>query len=368
MPRVADLGIRIGRLPTGPTGSVLDVPGVGVGHATVWRDEPDPPAGRGVARTGVTVLLPAADVCTDPVPAGGAVLNGAGECTGFLTAAEWGIIASPVFLTSTMQVGRVYDAACQLITGRLPAIGEEVVIPVVAECDDSYLNEVRRMQVEQSDVAAAWQQAEESIGSAAPPAEGAVGAGTGMSCLGWKSGIGTASRVVPSGHTVGVLLLTNFGMAERLTVAGRPAGELLPRPDGGRFGGGAHGAGRPDGEGSCIGVVVTDAPLDHAACDRLASRVGLGLARTGSVAGHGSGEIFLACATGVRTDRAGRRIRCPESPVEAGDLNPFFEAVVDASEEAVLNSLLMARTVTGRAGHTEHALPVDDLRRILAGG
>lgn len=120
MPRVTDLGIRIGRLPAGPTGSVLDVPGVGLGHTTVWRDEPEPPAGRGVARTGVSVLLPAADVCTSPVPAGAAVLNGAGECTGFLTMAEWGIIATPVFLTSTMQVGRVYDAACQLITGRLP--------------------------------------------------------------------------------------------------------------------------------------------------------------------------------------------------------------------------------------------------------
>jgi D-aminopeptidase len=364
MPRLADLGIRIGRLPAGPTGSVLDVPGVGVGHATVWRDEPDPPAGRGVARTGVTVLLPAADVCTEPVPAGGAVQNGAGECTGFLTADEWGIIASPVFLTSTMQVGRVYDAACQLISGRLPAIGEEVVIPVVAECDDSYLSEVRRMQVEQADVAAAWRQAEDSIGSAAPPAEGAVGAGTGMRCLGWKSGIGTASRVVPSGHTVGVLLLTNFGMAERLTLAGRPVGELLPRPPG--FAEPPE-SDRAGGEGSCIGVVVTDAPLDHAACTRLARRVGLGLARAGGVAGHGSGEIFLACATGGRTDRAGRRLRWTAQPIEGKDLNPFFEAVVDASEEAVVNSLLMARTVTGRAGHTEHALPVDELRRILAG-
>jgi D-aminopeptidase len=260
-------------------------------------------------------------------------------------------------------VGLVYDAACQLITGRLPEIGEEVVIPVVAECDDSYLSEVRRMQVEQADVAAAWQQAEDSIGSAVPPAEGAVGAGTGMRCLGWKSGIGTASRLVPSGHTVGVLLLTNFGTAGRLTVGGRPVGELLPRPASPAV---EAGGARPGGEGSCIGVVVTDAPLDHAACTRLARRVGLGLARAGGVAGHGSGEIFLACATGARTDRAGRRVRWPEPPIESAELNPFFEATVDASEEAVLNSLLMARTVTGRSGHTEHALPVDDLRRLLA--
>jgi D-aminopeptidase len=357
MPRVADLGIQIGVLPSGPTRSVLDVPGAGVGHATVWRDEPEPPAGRGIARTGVTVLLPVEDPLARPVPAGGAVLNGAGECTGFLLMQEWGIIATPVFLTSTMQVGRVYDAACQLIADAVPLIGEEVVIPVVAECDDSFLNEVRQMQVDQADVAAAWARARSSIGSDTPPAEGAVGAGTGMSCLGWKSGIGTASRVVPSGHTVGVLLLTNFGKAERLTVAGRPVGRLLLPP--------GHDQGRSDA-GSCIGVVVTDAPLDHAACGRLARRVGLGLARAGSAASHGSGEIFLACATGARTDHEGR-VRPAEPLIQGADLGPFFEAVVDASEEAVLNSLLTAQTVTGRSGHVEHAIPLDALRRILAG-
>ena len=122
MPRAADLGIRIGGLPSGPSGSVLDVPGVGLGHTTVWRDEPDPPAGRGVARTGVTVLLPAVDPFRRPVSAGGAVLNGAGECTGFLTAQEWGIVETPVFLTSTMQVGRVYDAACELLLEREPDV------------------------------------------------------------------------------------------------------------------------------------------------------------------------------------------------------------------------------------------------------
>ena len=355
MPRAGDLGIQIGSLPSGPTGSILDVPGAGVGHATVWRDEPEPPAGRGTARTGVTVVLPAQDILAASVPAGGAVLNGAGECTGFLQMQEWGVIGTPVFLTSTMQVGRVYDAACQLIADKVPAIGEEVVIPVVAECDDSYLSEVRRMQVDRQHVAAAWQQATASVGSAVPPAEGAVGAGTGMSCLGWKSGIGTASRRLPSGHTVGVLLLTNFGTAERLTVAGHPVGRLIPRPP-------EHGPG--PGEGSCIGVVVTDAPLDHAACRRLARRVGLGLARTGSVAGHGSGEIFLACATGARGDGDGR-VRFTGPAIQGGDLGPFFTAVVDASEEAVLNSLLMATTVTGRSGHVEHGIPVDVLRRIL---
>src|SRR5580704_16478456 len=132
MPRVADLGIRIGILPSGPTASILDVPGVGVGHATVWRDEPAPPHGRGVARTGVTVLDPGGNLFRNPIPAGGAVLNGSGECTGFLAAAEWGLAETPVFLTSTMQVGRVYDAACELLMAEDPGIADDVIIPVVA--------------------------------------------------------------------------------------------------------------------------------------------------------------------------------------------------------------------------------------------
>src|SRR6266852_6660272 len=146
MTRAADLGIQIGVLPAGPTASMVDVPGVGVGHATIWRDEPPPPAGRGVARTGVTVLDLGGNLFRSPVPAGGAVLNGAGECTGFLTAAECGLVETPIFLTSTMQVGRVYDAACELLAAEDPGIGaDDVIIPVVAECDDSFLSDARRM-------------------------------------------------------------------------------------------------------------------------------------------------------------------------------------------------------------------------------
>ncbi len=233
MPRVTDLGITIGLLPSGPTGSVLDVPGAGLGHATVWRDEPPPPAGRGIARTGVTVLDPGGDLFTAPVPAGAAVLNGAGECTGMLAIREWGLAETPVFLTSTMQVGRVYDAACELLIEEQPAIGvEDVIIPVVAECDDSFLSEPRRMQVSRDDVRAALGAARASAGGAARAfvdgAEGAVGAGTGMTCLGYKGGIGTASRVLPDGHTVAVVTLTNFGDRERLTVAGRPPASCCP--------------------------------------------------------------------------------------------------------------------------------------------
>jgi D-aminopeptidase len=336
----------------------MDVPGVGVGHATLWRDEPEPPAGRGVARTGVTVVDPGGNLFRHPVPAGGAVLNGAGECTGLIEALEWGIIETPIFLTSTMQIGRVFDAACELLAEEEPTIGDEdVIIPVVAECDDSFLNDARRMQIERGDVAAALAAARSST---APPPEGAVGAGTGMCCLGFKGGIGTASRRIfidePAARefTVGVLALTNFGQRDRLTIAGVPAGQLLPRE--------GEGTATPKPAGSCIVVIMTDAPLDPASCTRLARRAGLGLARTGSTAHNASGEIFLAAATGLR---ARRGAPLPGIPLAAGHLDPLFAAVVDATEESVLNSLLQATAVTGRSGNTMAALPVDRVAALL---
>jgi D-aminopeptidase len=343
MPRARDLGVVIGVLPPGPTNSVLDVAGVGLGHATVHRDEPAPPTGRGVARTGVTTLLVAEDAYLRPVPAGGAVLNGAGECTGFLTAAEWGAAETPIYLTSTMQLGRVYDAACEIALEQHPVVAEDVVIPVVGECDDSFLNDCRRMQVTLDDVRASWRAALDSRGSATPPDEGAVGAGTGMSCFDFKGGIGTASRVVGD-HTVAVLLLTNFGAREECIVGGVPVGRLVgPAPSG------PHAP-----AGSCIGVVVTDAPVDGAGCARLARRIGLGLARAGSVAHHGSGEIFLGVGTGMRLDRDGTPDRTDLTTGRA--LDQLFGAVVEAAEEAVLNSMFGAPTTVGRDGNTSESL------------
>jgi D-aminopeptidase len=351
MPRATDLGITIGVMASGPTRSIVDVPGVGVGHATVWRDEPAPPDGRGVARTGVTVIDPGGNLFREPVPAGGAILNGAGECTGFISANEWGLLETPIFLTSTMQLGRVYDAACELLIEEDEGIGEDVVIPIVAECDDSFLNDARRMQVSRDDVASALRAARASVGTA--PDEGAVGSGTGMSCLGYKGGIGTASRLAGA-HTVGVLVMTNFGEKERLTIDGVPMGRLLPPlPD--------EEPTAPDA-GSCIVVVLTDAPILASDCQRLARRAGLGLARTGSVATHGSGEIFIAGATGLR---APRDTVSATTPIAGSDLNPFFAAVVEATEEAVLNSLLGAPTVTGRSGHTSYGLPADRVVELL---
>ncbi len=354
MPRARDLGVVIGDLPTGPTNSVLDVAGVGLGHATVHRDEPAPPAGRGTARTGVTTLLLAEDAYLRPLPAGGAVLNGAGECTGFLAAGEWGATETPVHLTSTMQLGRVYDAACEIALEQHPEVADDVVIPVVAECDDSFLNDCRRMQVTGDDVRASYAAALASRGDSTPPAEGAVGAGTGMSCFDFKGGIGTASRVTSEGHTVAVLLLTNFGVRAECVVAGVPVGRLL--------GPATSGPNAP--AGSCIGIVVTDAPVDGAACSRLARRIGLGLARTGSVAHHGSGEIFLGVGTGMRLDRNARPDRT--DLVAGRALDPLFSATVEAAEEAVLNSMFSAPTTVGRDGHTSESLHCDEVLTLLA--
>ncbi len=364
MTSLADFGITVGTMPQGPTNSVLDVPGVGVGHTTIVRDEP---GGRGTARTGVTVLDVGGDAWARPVAAGGAVLNGAGECTGWHSAQEWGLVETPIYLTSTMQLGRVYDAACRIALAESPHAADDVVIPVVGECDDSWLSNAGAMQVEFDDVVSARDAARDSIGSGVRPQTGAVGAGTGMLCLGWKGGIGTASRVLPSGHTLGILLLTNFGQWDRLTVGGLPLGRILGRSgladapssteDVARTPGG------PPPAGSCLGIVVTDAPLDTHGCRRLATRIGLGLARAGSAAHHGSGEIFLGLSVGMRAPRGTR----PDSSGMGGsDLDPLFVACVDAAEEAVLDSILNAHDTLGHRGRRALALPHDALRDALA--
>ncbi len=263
MSRPREDGIVIGTLEPGPRNSIADV-GVTVGHVTVER-------------TGVTAVVPP----SLPLPAGTAVLNGAGELTGSLEIREWGLLETPVYLTSTHAVGRVYDGAVSVAMAADPRVGvDDVVIPVVGECDDSWLSDARVAHVQPDDVAQAVADATADF------EQGAVGAGAGMSCFDWKGGIGSSSRRTGD-HTVGVLLLTNFGTREQLRVDGVPVGQLLDeRPDA-----------APDPGGSCIAVVATDAPLTPPQLERLARRAGLGLARAGSVAHHGSGEIFVAFAT-----------------------------------------------------------------------
>lgn len=307
----------------------------------------------------MTVIDPGGDPFDEPIPFGAVALNGAGEMTGFVTAQEWGLLESAVFLTSSMQVGRVYDAACTIAMSDNPRIGvDDVLLPVVAECDDSFLSDCRAMQVVTGDVETAWRAARASAGSDAPPAEGAVGSGTGMTCLGFKGGIGTSSRTLPSGATVGVLLMSNFGEFERLTIDGVRMRDHLADPTTRAGGVGSD----PGPAGSCIVVVATDAPIDHAGCERLARRAGLGLARTGSTAHHGSGEIFMAFATGLRV---ARKHTSAAAPISGSDLDDYFAAVVDATEEAVYASMLQASTVVGRDGNTVYGIPVDRVAELV---
>jgi D-aminopeptidase len=377
-------GLRIGELDPGPTGSIADVGDVRVGHVTVVRDEPDPPAGRGVARTGVTAIVPAApDTLFDqPLAAGVAVLNGVGEMTGAVQVAEWGLIETPVYLTATMAVGRVFDGAVAAAVGADPRVGvEDVVIPVVAECDDRWLSEARVVQVEAADAGRAVQDAADGVaqgalgaregarrgalraaegvhqgalGAAEGVRQGAVGAGTGMVCFGFKGGIGSASRVAPAlDAVVGVVVLANFGERRQLRIDGVPIGRLLADAP----------TARPRPAGSCIVVVATDAPLAASQLTRVARRAGLGLARTGSVAHHASGEIFLALSTTARHSRG--TAPAAVATVPDGDLDALFTATVDATEEAVVNALWSAERVEGRDGRVAEALPHDDVLALL---
>ena len=344
-------GVRTGELEPGPTASIADVAGVRVGHVTVVRDEPDPPAGRGVARSGVTAVVPAPpeSLWAEPLPAGVAVLNGAGELTGSVEIAEWGELKTPVYLTATMSVGRIWDGAVAAAIAADPRIGVEgVVIPVVGECDDSYLNDARSVQVEAGDAGRAVADALTADGVT----EGAVGAGTGMVCFDWKGGIGSSSRLTGAGHTVGVLVLANYGTIEQLRVDGVPVGRFVVPP----------GESRRRPAGSCIAVVATDAPLGPAELTRVARRAGLGLARTGSVAHHGSGEIFIAFSTTARAARG----EAPPPTLPGSALDPLFQATVAATEEAVLNALWRAETTRGRDDRVVERLPHERVLELLA--
>jgi D-aminopeptidase len=345
-PRAREYGLTFGTLPTGEHNAITDVPGVRVGQVTVWRDEDD----GSVARTGCTVIAPdeLATLWRNPMACNVAVLNGAGELTGSFTAREWGTLGSPVVLVSTNNIGRGFDA---VVDAALEAGITNVVDPVVGECDDSHLDDITKRWLTVAHV----REAIDSVASGAV-AEGVVGAGTGMSTMGHKGGIGTASRVLDGLGSVGVLLLCNFGGARLLRIGGKPIGEALVAE--------REVAPKLDAGGSCIGIVMTDIPLDARQLERVARRVGLGLGRVGSVAHHGSGDIFLAASTTNRRTRGATgfidtRVLADKS------LDAVFTAVVDASEEAVTNALFVADTVTGVAGHTVPGLPVDRVLELI---
>jgi len=367
--RVRDLGIVIGEMAPGPQNAITDVKGVRVGQVTINKGKGRLRPGQGPARTGVTAILPhGGDLWREKVPAATWVLNGTGEMTGSIWIDTQGALEVPILLTNTMNIGRVMDGVVDYMLKRYPDIGidDDVVAPTVAECDDSFLNDARGRHVSAADTVRAIEEAKEG-----PVAEGAVGAGAGMMSYQFKGGIGTASRVLrreDGGFTVGVLVNANMGRRRDLTVLGVPVGreiaDLLPEDPsaaGGAAEGGAAASDAAAPDGSIIIVVATDAPLDHLKLRRLASKAALGLARTGTIANHGSGDIFLAFSTGNRVPHYPKPLTYTLTVVADDHLDPIFRAAEEATEEAILNALAMAVTTVGRDGHTAHALPLDRL-------
>jgi L-aminopeptidase/D-esterase-like protein len=371
--RARDLGIVVGTLPPGPLNAITDVAGVLVGHATIVNGEGTLKIGEGPVRTGVTAVLPRKDVWFNGVYAATHTLNGDGEMTGTHWIRDRETLMHPVLITNTGSVGDVHAAEIAYMNERHPS-RDWAFLPVVAETWDGTLNDVRGQHVKKTHVFAAIDDAKDG-----PVAEGNVGGGTGMVCYSFKGGIGTSSRRVPEnagGYIVGVLVQANFGRRPELTVAGVPVGreiaDLMPETN--------HRAGAEPGipgvndinvdhEGSVIVVVATDAPLSSRQLDRLASRAALGLARTGSTSGNTSGDIFIAFSTAntIPQSTSSRTVSATfVSPESTATLNPLFQAVVEATEESVLNALTKAETMTGINGNRVHALPYDRLAAALA--
>jgi D-aminopeptidase len=351
--RAREMGVRIGVLPTGPGNAVTDVSGVLVGQTTIVSGDN--------IRTGVTAILPhAGNLFREKVPGAVFIGNAFGKLAGSTQVNELGEIETPIILTCTLCVPRAADA---LMDYMLALPGNEDVVsinPLVGETNDAYLNDIRQRPISRDDVFAAIKAAKTG-----PVLEGSVGAGTGTVAFGFKGGIGTASRKLPAslgGYTVGVLVQTNFGGV--LTVAGAPVGkelgryylrnELEPEKTG------------DHADGSCMIVVATDAPLDARNLKRLAARAIMGLARTGSSGSNGSGDYVIAFSTApelriVSGHSAGAQ---PAAVLVNEAMSPLFEAVIEATEEAIINSLFKATTVSGH-GHTVEALPLDKTMQIL---
>ena len=371
--RARDLGIQIGRLTPGPHNSITDVAGVRVGHTTLIAGEGPLVVGQGPVRTGVTVILPrAGDVGAEPVFAGFHILNGNGEMTGLPWLEEAGLLATPVAITNTHSVGVVRDALIEYnVQHGVGNVEATWSLPVVAETYDGFLNDINGFHVRPEHVFAALDNA-----TSGPVAEGNGGGGTGMMAHGFKGGIGTSSRVVPppsltpapsptggeesaTAWTVGVLVQANYGQRARLTVDGVPVGREIPpsevplpwMPP-------------PAGAGSIIVVVATDAPLLPGQLQRLARRAPLGIGRTGGLGSNGDGDLIISFSTA--NPGASQRSGVTQVNMLANDaMDEVMLATVQATEEAIVNALVAAETMTGRDGNVFHALPQDRLRAVL---
>ena len=366
MTRLRELGVTPGRLPAGPYNAITDVPGVRVGHVTLIEGEGPLAPGQGPVRTGVTAIAPhGGDLFAEQVAAAVHTINGFGKVVGFEQVRELGTIEAPILLTNTMNVGLVADALGTYMMRDHPELGIRggALNRVVGETNDGFLNDLRGRHVREEHV---WR-AIESAGEG-PVAEGNVGAGVGTIGFGFKAGIGTASRRLFDGEvTVGALVQTNCGSRALLRVLGAPVGEhfldrLLP---------GSVSDAQVAGAGSIMIVIATDAPISSRLLERMAKRATFGLARTGAIGEDTSGDFVIAFSTTNRRNqltrppdaRVSQVARLSEDPWTVTDL---FLAVVESVEEAILNSLVAAKTMVGRDHHVAHALPRDELTAILA--
>lgn len=344
---------HIGALPSGPLGTIADVDGVSVGHCTLDQ---------GALQTGVTVIRPhRGDPFVDKVPAAASVVNGFGKSIGLVQVDELGTLETPIALTNTFSVATVAQAQIRAAIRANPRIGREwsTVNPLVLECNDGYLNDIQALAVTEQHFNHAFDTASTQIAS------GSVGAGRGMSCFDLKGGIGNASRVAclaGRDYTVGALVLANFGRLPMLTLDGAPLGRVLAE----RAAEAAAAAQTKPEQGSIIMIVATDAPLDARQLKRLSLRAAAGLARTGSVYGHGSGDIALAFSTAYTVPHAADLITLPPLVADAR-LDPLFRACADSVEQAIVDALWSAVSVTGRDGHRRLSLhdTAPDLAQLL---
>lgn len=357
--RLREYGVAVGSLPTGQWNSITDVPGVAVGHITLKQAT----GCENHVCTGVTAILPhQGNWFREKVAASSYVINGFGKTTGLVQVRELGVLESPIMLTDTFGVPVVTEGVLRFMLEQDADIADRTgsLNVVVGECNDSYLNDMRGLHIRPDHARKAVQQARSGI-----VPEGAVGAGAGMVCFGWKGGIGTASRRLSTGgkdYHIGVLVLSNFGIKEDLTILGVPVGKRLTSKSD-LF----HPEQQRTTDGSIMIVVATDLPMDSRQLHRLAKRATFGLARTGSIAHHGSGDIVVAFSNGNRIPHDPQDdFHLRQSVREDGPfISQCFRATAEATEEAILNSLFMAETTTGRLGRTVEALPVDSVLAMI---
>jgi D-aminopeptidase len=337
--RIRDYGISIGKMRTGKLNSITDIRGIQVGHVTL-NDEN--------IKTGVTALIPhEGNLFKEKVMSSSYVINGFGKSMGLIQIEELGTIESPIILTNTLSIGTACDGVLDYMLNQNKDIGNTTgtINPIVCECNDGYLNDIRKRKIERSHVLSAIENAGTEF------EEGSVGAGTGMSCLGLKGGIGTASRIISLDHkdyTVGSLVLSNFGALENLMIDGVKAGEkiksLLSK------------ASEEKDKGSIIMIIATDIPLSERQLKRVCKRATVGLSRAGSFIGNGSGDIVIAFTTSNKVSHYEEKNICEIRVLNDNNIDEVFKAAAEAVEESILNSMICAETTVGKDGHTRHSL------------